>query len=551
MVGLGVSVSELAQIQKVDTPTAPGTNGAVLQRKCSCEGTPELTGEGESCQKNRETKEQNLQRAAVNHSSVSEVPPVVHEVLQSPGQPLDKETRAFFEPRFGQDFSKVRVHTNEKAAESADASHALAYTLGHDVVFANGRYAPETASGQKLLAHELAHVAQQQRGGTSTNVEGRAWDVARRVSVGQHLTPAVIGGTAPGFYAADADSVGQLNVLPPKPSPQRPSLMTMPGLQLRLETLSGFDLNKADLKPEHRERVRELARNIQMLLLRQPGSKVVVTGHTDTTGPELYNEDLGRKRAMSVAAVLSLAGVPLQQIQIESQGEQTLAEPTADETLSANNRRVEVAIQGAPIETKMPPFPQPQREGDTSQSKTTDNTSKSANDHKKPTTTQAPSKESGVETKVILVPVKYDDGKLKATASLKVAYQLPIGYKIKSDKITASFGEVELEAEGGIGMGQKVGEPFKPKAVYIAELGASVTLIEVKLIKQIGILPKGVKAAISLNLSGNLVEAKIEPKGELKLQYGSVFIKTESDGSSVVVKPGFEFDIPWLSGKRK
>jgi outer membrane protein OmpA-like peptidoglycan-associated protein len=496
-----------------------------------------------------ELSQNNLsQRAAVDSSPIHEVPPVVREVLQSPGQPLDKETRAFMEPHFGHDFSQVRVHTNEKAAKSAEASRALAYTVGHDVVFASGRYAPELLSGQKLLAHELAHVAQQQNGGMSTNLEGKAWDAAQRVSVGQRLTPSLIGGAVPGFYAADADSANQLNVPFSKPGFQRPPLMTMPGLQLRLETLFGFDLNKADLKPEHRERIRELALNIQLLLLRQPTSKIVITGHTDTTGSEDYNEGLGRKRAVSVAAALSLVGVSMRQMQIESQGERSLAEPTADETLSENNRRVEVTLQGASIETKMPSFPPAQRTDTTS--KTTDDANKSPSGEKKPPVAQETAKGSGFETKVILVPVKYDDGKVKATASLKVAYQLPVGYKIKSDKVTVSFGEIELEAEGGIGIGQKVGEPFKPKAVYIAELGGSITLVEVKLVQQLGILPKGLKAAISFNISGNLVEAKIEPKGELKLQYGSVFIKAESDGSSAGIKLGIEFDIPWLSGKR-
>lgn len=78
-----------------------------------------------------------------------------------PGQPLDPGTRAFFEPRFGQDFSSVRVHTDTQAAESAQFIHAQAYALGQDVVFGEGQYTPETAYGQRLLAHELTHVVQQ------------------------------------------------------------------------------------------------------------------------------------------------------------------------------------------------------------------------------------------------------------------------------------------------------------------------------------------------------------------------------------------------------
>ena len=102
-----------------------------------------------------------LQRRAVNNGELSEVPPIVHEVLRSPGQPLDPATRAFFEPRFGHDFSSVRVHTDPLAAESARAVNALAYTVGRDVVFGEKRYDPGSRKGIRLLAHELAHTVQQ------------------------------------------------------------------------------------------------------------------------------------------------------------------------------------------------------------------------------------------------------------------------------------------------------------------------------------------------------------------------------------------------------
>ena len=92
-------------------------------------------------------------------------PPIVQDVLRSPGAPLDHTTRAFFEPRFGHDFSRVRVHTDEKAAESAHAVNASAYTVGSHIAFATAQYAPNSPSGRKLLAHELVHVAQQRHDG--------------------------------------------------------------------------------------------------------------------------------------------------------------------------------------------------------------------------------------------------------------------------------------------------------------------------------------------------------------------------------------------------
>jgi hypothetical protein len=102
-----------------------------------------------------------LQRSAIDGSQLSAVPPIVREVLRSPGQPLDAETRAFMEPRFGHDFSRVRVHTDGAAAESARAVNAFAYTVGRDVVFEAGEYAPSTWIGRNLLAHELTHTIQQ------------------------------------------------------------------------------------------------------------------------------------------------------------------------------------------------------------------------------------------------------------------------------------------------------------------------------------------------------------------------------------------------------
>jgi hypothetical protein len=88
-------------------------------------------------------------------------PPLVSQVVQLPGQPLDAPTRAFMQTRLGHDFSRVRVHADAQAAASARAVDALAYSVGEHVVFGRGHYTPETASGRSLLAHELVHTIQQ------------------------------------------------------------------------------------------------------------------------------------------------------------------------------------------------------------------------------------------------------------------------------------------------------------------------------------------------------------------------------------------------------
>lgn len=195
------------------TPLPLPSHGA-MQRQCACGQHTARGGECEACKKNRDGV---LQRVAISPSSVHEVPPIVHEVLRSPGQPLDAATRAFMEPRFGHEFGRVpaiayrttlmpapsgigtpndrfeqearrtalnvmsqsppaavqgydfggvRIHTGSKAAESARAVNAIAYTVTDHLVFDTGQYAPQTSMGQELLAHELTHVVQQKASST-------------------------------------------------------------------------------------------------------------------------------------------------------------------------------------------------------------------------------------------------------------------------------------------------------------------------------------------------------------------------------------------------
>lgn len=103
-----------------------------------------------------------LQRYSTDRDQPSEVPPIVHEVLQSPGQSLDPATRALMEPRFGWNFSRVRIHNGSNADEATDAVKAQAFTLNHDIVFGAGQYDLHSTKGRDLLAHELAHVVQQE-----------------------------------------------------------------------------------------------------------------------------------------------------------------------------------------------------------------------------------------------------------------------------------------------------------------------------------------------------------------------------------------------------
>jgi hypothetical protein len=100
---------------------------------------------------------------SASDNEVIGVPGIVHEVLRSPGQPLDTATQAYMESRFGYDFCNVRIHADTKAAESARMLEARAYTAGNNVVFGDSLYRSGEKSGLSLLAHELTHVVQQSK----------------------------------------------------------------------------------------------------------------------------------------------------------------------------------------------------------------------------------------------------------------------------------------------------------------------------------------------------------------------------------------------------
>lgn len=117
-------------------------------------------------------------------SSKSIAPPIVSEVLRTPGRLLDESARHAMQSSFRRDFSGVRVHTDERAAESARSLNAWAYSVGRDVVFGRNQYAPETPAGQRLLAHELTHFAQQSSCGAGP-ADGRIrigapWELSER-----------------------------------------------------------------------------------------------------------------------------------------------------------------------------------------------------------------------------------------------------------------------------------------------------------------------------------------------------------------------------------
>lgn len=152
-----ITLTEQLPLQKKLTISSAGD-------RCETEAdrvAEKVMGMNDSRLPNRTTAVQPQSRAvAADQDVLSGVQPA----LNSQGQPLDAATRGFMEPRFGHDFSRVRVYADNSAAESAQALHAVAYTVAPNIVFGAGRYAPHTDAGQRLLAHELTHVVQQANG---------------------------------------------------------------------------------------------------------------------------------------------------------------------------------------------------------------------------------------------------------------------------------------------------------------------------------------------------------------------------------------------------
>jgi peptidoglycan hydrolase-like protein with peptidoglycan-binding domain len=147
------------QVMRMPEPEIVSRNELHIQESCSACKENELKR-----QPIKEEEEEEKLQAKTTSNRIPEIDPNIESYIRSlngGGQPLSEDSRAFFEPRCSYDFSQVRVHTDVKAAESAQALNAAAFTIGRNVVFAQGRYAPETISGKSLLAHELAHVVQQ------------------------------------------------------------------------------------------------------------------------------------------------------------------------------------------------------------------------------------------------------------------------------------------------------------------------------------------------------------------------------------------------------
>ena len=314
--------------------TLTHTPGPRLQRKCACGSHAMVGGECEECSKNKrlglqtkltvnepgEVYEQEADRVAdqvmamPSHAAAAGTPPRIHRlasqpggqtdaaplsvdrVLASPGKPLEPALRQHMEQRFGHDFSRVKVHTGTAAEQSARDMNAQAYTVGRDMAFGRGWFAPGTHEGRRLIAHELTHVVQQS--GDDGMTVGRSKDK-------RGLSPIIQGAIA-------QQSIQRTPLCPDKRDPgevtksQSPAgiLAVDTGFEPAMERLSvqDFGIDQDSVPPTMTES--DDWRRMMSMILGDPTTKVGVLGFSDCIGTEQNNQGLRGRRAEAVVKAM-------------------------------------------------------------------------------------------------------------------------------------------------------------------------------------------------------------------------------------------------------
>ena len=321
-------------------PAAAAAAPLSLQRTCACGQHTVAGGECAECGKTKGLPGGRPEKAFPN------LPSIVSEVVNSAGQPLDAATHDFFSRRFAHDFSgirlhappvepltasvtpvrnrledeadriaegvmthgpadgaadlsDVRIHTGSRAAESARAVNARAYTIGRDVVFGKDEYQPNSSIGRRLLAHELAHVVQQSDG------------------TGAQVQREVFERDFPGGGRAEEERTG-------------------------MHRLWNFDVGQSKLKEEHLKAIKELAKKISASLdPKNAEEQVDLEGQASSTGTAKSNEALAKRRAEAVKKALTDEGVAASKIRITVVGEAKSEVGTTQENF-ARSRAVRV-----------------------------------------------------------------------------------------------------------------------------------------------------------------------------------------------------------------
>ncbi|HEX8811315.1 MAG TPA: DUF4157 domain-containing protein, partial [Terracidiphilus sp.] len=249
----------------------------------------------------------------------SPVPSAVHNVVNSPGVPLSADTRAFFEPRFGFDFSRVRVHADSSAATSAQSVDAAAYTVGQHIAFDSGKYQTNSRQGLQLLGHELAHTVQQQGASQGGNLRiGSPTDTSEREA--DRASSSALSNGPVAIHSQRPMSVQRQPNQPTLPNMDLDKSLTdsaspMVAAAIGSMTIDQFDTGKSEIPARHKAELARTAKNILNLSNRFIGSKIRVIGNTDAIGKDADNESLGQSRADAVKEALVALGVSAEAIQ--------------------------------------------------------------------------------------------------------------------------------------------------------------------------------------------------------------------------------------------
>jgi outer membrane protein OmpA-like peptidoglycan-associated protein len=271
-------------------------------------------------------------------------PAPVRQLLSSPGVPLSTDARAFFEPRFGVDFSRVRVHADSTAVAAARAMDAAAYTVGQQIAFDSGRYEMNTLRGRRLIGHELAHTVQQSGATQVSELQVGPADASEQEA--DRASSAVLSHGRVAIHARSPLSVQR--------QPNQPEL---PELNLAKDaspllaaaigsvTIDQFETGKSDIPAMHKAELSITVKTITSLLTQYPGSTIRIVGHEDAIGKDADNQTLGQSRADAVQQAMAAMGVPVEAMRTESHGASDPRVKTKME--NALNRRVEVRFQPA------------------------------------------------------------------------------------------------------------------------------------------------------------------------------------------------------------
>jgi outer membrane protein OmpA-like peptidoglycan-associated protein len=366
--------------QKNDTSkqASPAAELGLLQRKCDTCGNHTIAGgECKNCGQQKGLLQRKDSIGATPESERSEVPAIVHEVLSFSGHPLDTSTRAFFEPRFAHNFSRVpvssaaqqmssssltigkpssvfeheadrmadavmrngniknktsprgeqssgldlsgvRIHTGSRAAESARAVNAHAYTVGNDIVFGEGQFSPRSSSGRRLIAHELTHVLQQsnsspvnlQRSAVSnpTKSDGGEGDILR----GEAPSELAVEPPAKKKSSAKAPVAKDPNCGSYEPGEIGTSHGEPGHLSSDIERLDPTRLLIADFGVEWRHVKNSVKKDPALKSWldaweRDDSYRLTITGYSDCVGAESLNGGLRESRASNMENVLGPA----------------------------------------------------------------------------------------------------------------------------------------------------------------------------------------------------------------------------------------------------